>query len=100
MLALLLVPGLSCVRGYFSGAFPFWIAGALVGIFAYQKLLASARWMLPLVWLCVLIGNTLLQFDVLSGAWTMPIADLLALSLGVPLGLHLKGVSIRNSIQG
>jgi len=91
----LLVPGLTCIRGYFSGAFPFWVTGIALGILGYQRLLRTARWLLPLAWFLVLLGNTLLQFNLLDSRWTMPVADLLLISLGLPLGLHIQAVARR-----
>lgn len=71
------------------------MAGIALGILGYQRLLKPARWLLPLAWLLVLLGNTLLQFNLLDSRWTMPVADLLLISLGLPLGLHLQAVASR-----
>lgn len=99
VLALLLLPLGLCLYRTFGGALPFWMLGACQGYFTYPwstRHRRASTILLAGLFSLVILGNALLQADMLSNRWTLPIANGLLYSLAIPAGMHLHSVASRD----
>ena len=99
VMGLLLLPLLLVFHWAFKTALPFWLLGAAQGYLTYGWSLrhaqASKTLLVVLIGLAI-VGNGLLQADLLSSQWTTPVANMLLYSLGIPAGLNFQSVVARD----
>ena len=96
--ALLVLPVALCFHWAFRMALPFWLLGAAQGYLTYPWSVRhpqrSKNLVFGLIALAIL-GNALLQADIISSQWTVSVANGLLYSLAIPAGLNFHSVESR-----
>ena len=92
-LLFLLFPALLSLTGLYPTTILFWLIGVMAGFAGYRRFAKPGMRLLVGLGLFAVVGILMLEHNLLSSSWTMPLSQLLWFCFGVPAGSHFGTVT-------